>query len=209
MRYPNGRILVFAKAPVPGYAKTRLIPVLGEQGAAHLQAKLIRKTLCTAVESRLAPVQLWTCGDADQDYFEEFRPIIDNALYEQRGDDLGARMRHALAEALCAAEFAVLIGTDCPAMDKDYLGRACAALAESNHDAVLGPAEDGGYVLIGLRRCDSRPFENIAWGTPVVLDETRRRLDDLGWSRQELTVQWDVDDAQDLKRLSAWDAAFA
>jgi uncharacterized protein len=208
MDYPGGRILIFAKAPVPGYAKTRLIPVLGEQGAADLQAELIRRTVGMAVESRLAPVQLWTCGDTDQDYFGALRSIVKGELYVQSGDDLGARMHHALEQALRVAEFAVLIGTDCPAMGGDYLARACAALAEPGTDAVLGPAEDGGYVLIGLRRCDTRLFENVAWGTADVLAHTRRRLDGLGWPRRELSMQWDLDRPQDLGRMVALDALF-
>lgn len=207
MRYAHGRILIFAKAPLPGYAKTRLIPLLGEQGAADLQAKLIRKTLGMTVESRLAPVQLWICGAEAQFAFDAYRSAIKGEVYFQSGDDLGARMQHALEQTLRVAEFAVLIGTDCPVLDGDYLEHACAALA-AGCDAVLGPAEDGGYVLIGLRRCHSQLFENIPWGTAEVLAQTRQRLDALGWTRYELPTQWDVDHPQDYERLIAFDAVF-
>lgn len=207
MQYPQGRILIFAKAPVPGHAKTRLIPALGEHGAADLQAKLIRKTVDMAVESCLAPVQLWTCGDEERALFDEYYSAVRSMIYIQCGNDLGTRMENAFEQTLRIADFVVLIGTDCPAMESAYLKSACAALA-SGCDAVLGPAEDGGYVLIGLRRNHSHLFENIPWGTADVLTQTRQRLDDLGWSRRELATQWDVDHPKDLKRLIALDASF-
>lgn len=207
MQYPQGRILVFAKAPVPGYAKTRLIPALGEQGAADLHAKLIRKTVDMAVESVSAPVQLWICGAEDQTVFDEYHSAVNDGVHIQSGKDLGARMGNALAQTLRIADFVVLIGTDCPAMESTYLKSACEALA-TGCDAVLGPAEDGGYVLIGLRRNHSHLFENIPWGTADVLAQTRQRLDDVGWTRQELSTKWDVDHPKDLKRLIAMDASF-
>lgn len=202
MQYPQGRILIFAKAPVPGYTKTRLIPALGAQGAADLQAKLIRKTVDMAVETDLAQVQLWTCGDEERALFDEYYAAVKGEIHNQYGNDLGARMENALAQTLGVAEFAVLIGTDCPAMGCDYLESACEALA-TGCDAVLGPAEDGGYVLIGLRRNHSHLFENIPWSTADVLSQTRQRLDDLEWSRPELATLWDVDHPKDLKRLIA------
>ncbi len=207
MQYPQGRILIFAKAPVPGYAKTRLIPALGAQGAADLHAKLILRTVDTAVESSLAPVQLWICGPEGQTVFDEFHSAVNDGIHTQSGKDLGARMDNALTQTLQVADFAVLIGTDCPAMGCDYLESACVALA-TGCDAVLGPAEDGGYVLIGLRRNHSHLFENIPWGTADVLTQTRQRLDDVGWTRRELATKWDVDHPTDLKRLIALDTSF-
>jgi glycosyltransferase A (GT-A) superfamily protein (DUF2064 family) len=136
MQYPQGRILIFAKAPVPGYAKTRLIPALGEQGAADLHAKLIRKTVDMAVESRLAPVQLWICGPEGQTVFDEYHSAVNDGIHIQSGKDLGARMDNALTQTLQVADFAVLIGTDCPAMGCDYLESACVALA-TGCDTVL------------------------------------------------------------------------
>lgn len=202
MRYPNARILIFAKAPVPGYAKTRLIPALGAQGAAELQARLIRRTVDLAIASGLAPVELWVCGHSGLEFFDAFHHAVDGRIHPQSGADLGARMGHALDHALKAADFAVLIGTDCPPLEITHLERACAALA-GGADTVLGPAEDGGYVLIGLRRCDPRIFDGIAWGTPEVLRQTRERIGALGWVGRELPVLWDVDQPHDLERLAA------
>lgn len=202
VRFPAGRILVFAKAPVPGYAKTRLIPVLGAQGAADLQARFIRRTVALAVDSGLAPVDLWVCGTDGLALFDEFRAAVDGRIHHQTGADLGARMAQALARTLDAAEFAVLIGTDCPLMDAAHLARACTALAQGR-DCVLGPAEDGGYVLIGLRRPAGRLFADVAWGTSAVLAQTRERLRSLGLSCTELPVLWDVDEPEDLVRLES------
>lgn len=208
MQYPQGRILIFAKAPVPGYAKTRLIPALGEQGAADLHAKLIRKTVDMAVESGLARVQLWISDVDGQALFDEYRSVVNDGIHIQSGKDLGARMDNAFIQTLGDSDFAVLIGSDCPAMERDYLENACAALAAGS-DAVLGPAEDGGYVLIGLRRCDSYLFKNVTWGAADVMARTRERLDDMGWNRVELSTLWDVDYPEDLKRLTALDRSFA
>lgn len=202
MRYPNARILIFAKAPVPGYAKTRLIPVLGAQGAADLHARLIRRTVALAVESRLAPVEIWICGGEGLEFFDAFQSVIDGRMHVQTGADLGARMGHALEQALGRADFAVLIGTDCPILGAAGLGEACASL-NAGCDVVLGPAEDGGYVLIGLRRAAPSLFENIAWGTSDVLRQTRERIRRLEWVCHELPTLWDVDHPQDLERLGA------
>lgn len=200
MRYPRARILIFCKPPIPGQAKTRLIPALGAQCAADLHAELARATLMQTVHSDLAPVELWASAEPEHVFFQYMRATFGCELRHQHGNDLGARMAHALETTLVDAEFAVLIGTDCPALDTDYLAQACTALADGA-DAVLGPAEDGGYVLIGLRRFDPTVFAGVTWGSPTVLAQTRRRLADLEWSMQELSVLWDVDRPEDLRRL--------
>jgi len=196
VRYPEARLLVFAKAPVPGEVKTRLIPALGAQGAAALQARLTRRAVETALAANVAPVELWCSPDDRHPFFHEL-PV---ARRVQRGTDLGERMADALCTALAQSRFAILIGTDCPTLTDDYLRDAaeCLALGE---DAVLGPAEDGGYVLIGLRRCEARLFEGIAWGTAEVLAATRARLAECGFHWHELPTLWDVDRVDDLARL--------
>lgn len=202
MRYPQARLLVFCKPPIPGRAKTRLIPALGAQGAAALHAELARATVARAVHSDLAPVQVWASAEPEHAFFQDLRAEFDCTVMIQRGDDLGARMADALETTLAHAEFAVLIGTDCPLLDANYLALACAALADGA-DAVLGPAEDGGYVLIGLRRFDPALFTDIPWGGPEVLARTRARLANLGWTVRELATLWDVDRAEDIQRLPA------
>lgn len=203
MRYPQARILVFCKPPIPGQAKTRLIPALGAQGAADLHAELARATVARAVRSGLASVEVWASAEPEHEFFQCLRNDFACASMTQHGDDLGARMAQAFEATLANAEFAVMIGTDCPVLDENYLAQACAALAEGA-DAVLGPAEDGGYVLIGLRRFDPALFTDMPWGGAEVLARTRARLadlvDGLGWSVRELATLWDVDRAEDLVR---------
>ena len=193
-RHPDALIQIFAKAPEPGRVKTRLIPVLGEQGAAELHARLFRRTVATVLDSRLAAVQLWCASATAHPLFVE----TGLPRLRQQGPDLGARMTHALAAGLQRAQRVVLIGSDCPVLDAAYLEAAIVALAD--HDAVLGPAEDGGYVLIGLRRMADL-FTGVDWGSDQVLRQTRERLAAAGLGWQELATLWDVDRHADLARL--------
>jgi len=208
VRYPDGRLLIFARLPQPGRTKTRLIPALGPQGAAQLHARMIRDTAERVLASGLAPAQLWVDADEDRDFIESYRTAFAGELYLQSGNDLGSRMSHALEQALEQAAFAVLIGTDCPVLDKAYLERACALLA-AGEAAVFGPAEDGGYVLVGVRRHAPQLFEGIAWGTSAVMAQTRQRLTALGRAYRELPVLWDVDRPEDLPRLYKLHAGWA
>ena len=192
----DARILVFAKAPVPGEVKTRLVPALGARAAAELHARLARRTIDMAVAAQVAPVEIWCSPDDAHPFFR----ALELPLRIQRGRDLGERMANALCDALSARRFAILIGTDCPSMTGEYLREAAGRLA-GGEDAVLGPAEDGGYVLIGLRRPEARVFQRIPWGSAQVLAATRRRLVGLGLRWHELPCLWDVDRAEDLARL--------
>ena len=200
-RHPDARILVFAKAPRAGTVKTRLIPALGPEGAAALHRLLTTHTVATLSRSRLAPLTLCVTPDVDDDFLRALARRAGMALEAQVDGDLGRRMAAALRRAQTESEQVLLVGTDCPNLDELYLGAALAAL-ESGVDVVLGPAEDGGYVLIGLSRpVDERLFKDIDWGTDRVLEQTRARLAALGWSHRELPTRWDVDRPEDLARL--------
>ena len=109
-------------------------------------------------------------------------------------------MARALEFALAEGSPGLLIGSDCPALTPEYLREAAAALV-NGYDAVIGPAEDGGYVLIGLARVHSSLFERIRWGGPDVLEDTRARFGALGWRCRELDTLWDIDRPEDLERL--------
>ncbi len=176
------KVVVFARVPRAGGVKTRLIPLLGEHGAARLHARLLRRALRTAHDARLGAVELWT------------------AEREQRGADLGARMHHALVRSLRRADRVVLIGSDCPVLRGRDLRQAARWLA-GGADAVFAPAEDGGYALIALRRVSPRLFEGVQWGGAQVMAQTRARLDSLGWRWRELPEVWDVDRPEDYRRL--------
>lgn len=193
-------ILVFAKAPVAGCAKTRLIPLLGAEGAARAQAQLLRRSLATAAAATPRQLQLWCDPDTTHPELQAAAVTFGASLQTQQGADLGARMLHGFRTALADLPFAVCIGTDCPALSAAHLHAAATQLREGC-DAVLAPAEDGGYALIGLRRDEPRLFAGIDWGGPQVLAQTRERLRDCGLRWHELETLWDVDRPADWQRL--------
>jgi glycosyltransferase A (GT-A) superfamily protein (DUF2064 family) len=175
-------VIVFAREPRAGRVKTRLIPLLGEAGAARLHARLVARALATARAARLGRVVLWSTR-------------------RQRGADLGARMLHAFRHGLRRAERVIVIGSDCPALRARELRRAARWLA-GGAGAVLAPAADGGYALLALRRVSPRLFEEIPWGSAQVMAQTRARLAALGWRWRELAEVWDVDRPEDVRRLA-------
>ncbi len=200
LTFPDARLLIFAKAPVPGRVKTRLARQLGTRGAAALYQKLLRQTLRIAREARLCPIELWCAPDARHGFFVTCRREYGVRLRRQCGGALGQRMNHALNQTLAAGHPAVLIGGDCASVGEVELRTAFGLLA-AGHEAVLGPAADGGYVLIGLNRPGPALFQGIAWSTPTVLAATRRRLRRAGMNWVELPAGWDVDTPAELRRL--------
>lgn len=195
-------VLVFAKAPEPGRVKTRLAVQIGEGPAAVLAARLALRALATAQAATIGPVQLWCAPDATHPFFDVCRRRHDVELHPQSGPDLGARMAHALRAALERYPAAILVGTDVPTMTVDDLRQAAAALAAGD-DAVFGPAEDGGYWLVGMRRVADEVFSDVPWSTDGVLEATRQRCSALGWRVAEVARRWDVDRPEDLERLRA------
>jgi len=191
---------VFAKAPLAGRVKTRLAAGIGGQAAADLYARLMEDTVCTTVQAALAPVTL--CVDRAHPDFIALGERYDLAIAGQQGTDLGMRMYQAIRNALQQADFAVLIGTDCPLMSADYLAQACESLRRGS-EFVFGPAEDGGYVLAGARRAEPKLFSAMCWSTAHVMQQTRRRLRWLNRSCTELDTLWDLDTREDLERLHA------
>jgi rSAM/selenodomain-associated transferase 1 len=194
-------IAVFARAPVAGHAKTRLIPRLGADGAAAFQHALIHQALRTALAANLGPVSLWCAPDCAHPAFNDCVERFRVALYPQQGADLGARMFDAFSQ-LCSRGGALVIGTDCPALSVGELRAAADALREDN-EAVFVPAEDGGYVLVGLRQAVGSLFVDIPWGVDRVMDQTRNRLRSAGLRWRELAPSWDVDRPEDFDRLRA------
>jgi rSAM/selenodomain-associated transferase 1 len=188
-----------------GQVKTRLIPALGASAAAELHRQLVARTLRTAVAAGVGPVELWCAPDAQDAFFSACAEEFGVRLRDQGSGDLGTRMARALQTASSDGSPGLLIGSDCPVFDAEYLRDAAAACA-GGLDAVFGPAEDGGYVLIGLARAPSMQlFENMAWGSGTVMQETRTRLTQLGWRWIELATLWDVDRPEDLPRLCILD----
>lgn len=196
-----GTIIVFARAPVPGRTKTRLIPALGAEGAAELHRALLRHILEAAAAARPQALELWAAGSDDDGELAAMAKEFGARLFGQTGENLGVRMEGALAAATARGGPALVVGSDCPWLDSSALSQALAAL--DGHDAVLGPAHDGGYVLLGLWHAEPALFRGIPWGTDRVLALTRERLSALDWDWWELEIRGDIDRPDDLPALQA------
>lgn len=190
-------IAILAKAPVAGFAKTRLIPALGAGRAARLQARLTDRTVDTAGAAATGPVTLWATPDETHPTFQALHTDRKIALARQPDGDLGARI---LAALKAPGGPTLVVGTDCPAMMPAHLRKAADVL-RSGADAVIYPAEDGGYVLIGMRKPLPALFAGMSWSTSSVMEETRRRLRFHRLTWQEPVTLWDVDVPEDLPRL--------
>jgi rSAM/selenodomain-associated transferase 1 len=193
-------LIIMAKAPEPGYAKTRLMPVLGAHGAAALAQRLLEHTVQSAMSTQSYDKRRLCV--TPQTHHPAFMAIaaqtsIDISL--QTGADLGSRMQHAFEDALGQFDAAVLIGTDAPAINATELDQAASDLV--HHDAVFIPALDGGYALIGLKRAWPALFNDVPWGTDVVMPLTRHRLQTLGLRWREHPAVTDIDHPDDLVHL--------
>jgi len=188
-------IAILARAPIPGQAKTRLIPALGESGAAILQARLIERAVQTA--SAVGPVTLWATPDANHVSFTNAAARYGVSLARQPDGDLGQRIFAALGAAPGPC---LTIGTDCPGLTVEHL-HACADVLREGADVVVIPVEDGGYALIGTRQPQPSLFAGMPWGTDQLMAATRKRLSQLGLTCREPFRLWDLDMPADLDRL--------
>ena len=196
MKYPNGRILVFCKAPQAGKVKTRLAKTIGEYAATSVHEYLSQHCLKRFVQFNIAPVELWCAPNTDHDFFQQCHDTLGVTLKEQVGDDLGERMSYALNKALQHHFPVILVGTDCPGITSNYLLSAFSEVMQNK--TVIGPAEDGGYVLLGTKRIQHDIFLDMPWGSSRVCRETILRLTG---EVKELPLLWDVDHVGDLRRL--------
>lgn len=176
--------------------KTRLAQDIGESAAAKVHEYLARHCLRQISNSSIAPIELWCTPDTEHDFFSSCRAEWGVSLKQQVGSDLGQRMQHALSETLRNSSYAVLMGTDCPIMSTEYL-RFALSLVRQNK-TVIGPAEDGGYVLLGVNEMQEQLFSNMPWGASQVYVETVKRITG---DAEALTPLWDIDYVADLRRL--------
>jgi len=197
------RLLVFGRAPEPGRAKTRMIPLLGEAGAARLATALLDHSLTAAAEAARGSVELWHAGEDTDGVLVRLARRTGADVRRQPEGNLGHRMATALAEATTDGAAGLLVAGDCPYIGCADLVMAIDALAR--HDAVLAPATDGGYVLLGAHAAPARLFEGLEWGGCDVAAATRQRFRELGWSWFELPPRSDIDRPADLVALSGHD----
>ncbi|EON90841.1 hypothetical protein MARLIPOL_17014 [Marinobacter lipolyticus SM19] len=202
---PESSVLVmqFSKWPEEGRVKTRLMPALGASGALAAHVRLSLEVLDNLIASGF-PIQFW--WDRALDHAPEAAaPVLSKLDLAQittgiqQGENLGQRMEAALAQVLENHDKALVVGSDCPSVDPDYVRQAVAELDMS--DVVLGPSNDGGYVMIGARRVVAGMLDGVNWGTGSVLDQTCTRMAGLGLSVSLLPPRWDVDEPEDWQRF--------
>lgn len=195
---PAIRIIVFAKAPRAGFAKTRLIPALGATGAADLATRLLLHTLGEALRADVGDVEL--CRTPADDALWQTLPLPGSLHMTDQGDgDLGERLARAARRSLEAGQPCLLIGTDCPGLDAPALRDMTRHMRW--HDAVIAPASDGGYVALGLNRFVPTLFADMAWSTEVVARDTVTRLLQAGLRVHPMPVHHDIDEPADLRHL--------
>jgi len=191
-------LVVFTRYPRPGEAKTRLAPALGLDGAADLARRMLINTWEVALAAARAAacgLELHGCGAGG----DEFPALLgdDVAFFAQSGEEFGERLERAFASAFGrGAGPVILVGADCPSLSARHFREALAALEA--HDAVLGPARDGGWWLLGLRAPAPELFHGIAWSTPAVLDQTLAAARSAGLIVALLEELADVDRPEDL-----------
>ena len=193
------RVVIFAKAPIPGFAKTRLIPSLGAEGAARLARHMIINTISETFSAGVGHVELCVTPDISLDVWKSLSLPASVAWTSQGEGNLGERMSRAAGRVVGQGDAIILVGTDCPGLDATQIQRAAEQLDDV--DAIMIPAVDGGYVLLGLRKFHKNVFETISWSTPSVADETLFRISQLGWSVATLAPLNDIDDPADLQWL--------
>ena len=197
MKNPEPLIQIFCKAPVVGQVKTRLFSSLGARGALNLYQQMFQRLVAELSASRFK-AEFWISPDKEHSFFQQYRL----PRFQQTGDDLGASMCAALNSGLTRHGSVILLGTDLPLIDGSYVELAVNAL--QTHEVVLGPAEDGGYGLVGVNVKTPDMFTGIDWGTERVLSQTCARLNRDGLDYHLLPLIWDVDRPADLPRYEAW-----
>jgi rSAM/selenodomain-associated transferase 1 len=198
-RHRTTALIIFAKAPVAGLAKTRLIPALGGDGAAALAARLLDHAVRMGVEAGFDYCELCTTPDHSHAVFQRLAASYPLVLTAQGEGDLGERMHRALSRVLADHARVLLVGTDAPALSPAMLHAAASAL--DSVDAVFVPTLDGGYALVGLARAQAALFTDMPWSTPQVMPATRVRAGAAQMAWTELPPIADIDEPADLVHL--------
>ena len=194
----KNKLLIFTKSPVLGEVKTRLQPYYSQEQSLAVHKNLLLSTLELTKNLEELEIELCCAPDRTTTFFLDCENNFPVALTNQYGGDLGERMAFSFSLALQSYEKVIVIGTDCPDIDEHYINEAFMAL--DNVDAVIGPAADGGYVLLGLRKFAIELFTGISWGRDTVFIQTENALNELSWSYTELGIMHDVDRPEDLQR---------
>ncbi len=203
-------IAQLAKAPVLGGVKTRMQPALSPAQSLQLHKQLVRHVAASLLATYRLPLELWVSEQPQLPFFQKIRhdfnasyfsvPCSNIPVKVQQGNDLGERMYAICESVLQSYKAVILVGSDCPFITDSILADVTKALDEGR-DAVIIPAEDGGYVLLALRRAEKHLFSDVEWGTERVYMQTLERLNTLGWSYTSLAPLSDIDRPEDLPLL--------
>jgi len=195
MKKNTKQLIVFIKSPEPGKCKTRLMPFLSAKQASEFYKSLVITCLDNLASLSETPIALYTYPDSGHPFIQAINNNYPVTLHNQSGNNLGERMHHAINASLKTHNQCVLIGTDCPLIDTAYINDAFNSLQQ--HDMVFGPAEDGGYVLVGATKTQTNIFSNINWGTNKVLQQSLKNNKTAGFTTDLLQLLWDIDTPED------------
>jgi len=195
------QLVVFAKSPLTGHCKTRLIPLLGDIRACEFYKSLLANCFDTISEFSNVDISIHIHPDTENPYLSQLRKKYGYEYLSQQGDNLGERMFFSIQQSLKKHSQVVLIGSDCPAIDKDYIDTAFKQL--KTHDIVFGPATDGGYVLIGAKKIDECIFRDIQWSTDQVLEQSLKQSASAGYTISLLKTLRDIDTPDDYLHYQA------
>ena len=188
-------LICFCKHPEPGLAKSRLAKTIGDTKANNVYKKLLEHTLETLKQINITSY-LYCFPNTHNEVLQKCSDKYGIPLYPQADGDLGKKMFIAIQEHINNNANVVLIGTDCPNIDANYIKQAFGYLRD-DYDVILGPAVDGGYVLIGANKVDISVFNNVSWSTSLVLEQTIKNIVKLGWKHKCLSTMRDLDDIED------------
>jgi uncharacterized protein len=194
----ENKLLIFTKSPILGEVKTRLQPDYSPEESLIIYKKLLFDTLERTKNIEDVDVELCCAPDRNTSFFLHCENDYPITLSNQEGADLGERMAFSISVTLQTYAKVVVIGTDCPDIDEGYIQQAFSKLNE--HDAVIGPAVDGGYVLLGLKEFSTEIFSGITWGEDSVFKKTQDTINRIGWTCHHLETKHDVDRPEDLHR---------
>jgi uncharacterized protein len=194
-------LIQFTRAPQVGRVKTRMLPHLSAARACELHCAMTLWTCRQLLDSGLGEVELSVAGDTQHALFRRCLAMGVTRVSQQCGADLGQRMYNAVRRGLARYASVILVGSDCPGIDPDYIRQAVAALLPA--PVVVGPATDGGYVLLGTRVLCEDLFKDIPWGSDQVYDKTVLALARAGLKWAELPSLTDIDRPAD---LPLWEA---
>jgi len=192
------QLIVFVKSPIAGQCKTRLAPLLGLHKANEFYKTLVEQCFDKIQHINNIDIAIYATPDTRHPFVQALGKRFTGTIKTQQGNDLGERMYTAMHKSLQHYSQVVLIGTDCPVISQHYIEQAFEALKLNN--IVFGPAEDGGYVLIGAREVQRPLFQGINWGTDKVLAQNLHNCRTCAYNTHLLETLWDIDTPDDFLR---------